>query len=194
LGRYVGAAGRPWRRLASLALLTGLMPLLSGCGLFGGLSGSGVGAPQSLTVMSPEFRTETGLPLQYTCHGAGLSPPLLWSGGVSQRTKSFAIVVDDGEAPITPYVYWIVFDISPSTTAIAQNQLPKGARQALNSKGTARYDPPCPAGEAHTYRFTVYALNARLSNLRNGAGLRETWTAIARHVIAIGRLTVDGTR
>ena len=86
-----------------------------------------------------------------------------------------------------------MFDISPDTTAIAQHQLPTGARQALNSKGTARYDPPCPIGnQLHTYRFTVYGLNATLSNLPNGAGLRETWTAIARHVIAVGRLTVVG--
>jgi Raf kinase inhibitor-like YbhB/YbcL family protein len=147
--------------------------------------------PGALTVMSPEFGAARDLPVQYTCHGAGLSPPLLWSGGPSRRPKSYAIVVDDGQAPITPYIYWIVFDISPSTTAIAQNQLPTGAKQAMNSKGTARYDPPCPAGGAtHSYRFTVYALNAWL-DLPPGAGLRQAWTAIARHVVAIGRLTVD---
>jgi hypothetical protein len=144
-----------------------------------------------MTVMSPVFGSTKDLPVQYTCHGAGLSPPLLWSGGLSRQPRSFAIVVDDGQAPITPYVYWIVFGISPNTTAIAQNQLPTGARQALNSKGTVRYDPPCPVGQAaHTYRFTVYALNASLSNLPNGAGLRQTWSAIAQHVIAMGRLTV----
>jgi Raf kinase inhibitor-like YbhB/YbcL family protein len=117
-----------------------------------------------------------------------MSPPLYWSG--SQRPKSFALVVDDGEAPITPYIYWMVFDISPNTTDIAQNRLPTGARQAKNSAGTARYDPPCPRGKsAHQYRFTVYALNAWLK-LPDGAGLRTTWSAIARHVIGVGRLTV----
>jgi Raf kinase inhibitor-like YbhB/YbcL family protein len=131
------------------------------------------------------------IPQQYTCHGAGLSPPLYWSGapqaGASQPTRSFAIVVDDSQAPITPYVYWLVFDISPATTAMPQNELPPGARQASNSRGQAGYDPPCPAGR-HQYRFTVYALNARIT-LPAGAGLREAWTAIARHVIGIGRLT-----
>jgi Raf kinase inhibitor-like YbhB/YbcL family protein len=168
-----------------------LTPLLSGCGLLGGLSASGLGTPAALTVMSPEFSTTRDLPAQYTCHGAGLSPPLLWSGGLSRRPKSFAIVVDDSNTPTSPYIYWMVFDISPSTTAIAQNQLPTGAREALNSKGTVGYDPPCPAGDtAHGYRFTVYALNARL-NLPNRAGLRRTWAAIAEHVVAIGRLQVD---
>ena len=178
-------------RCLRYAALACVAPLATGCGLLGGLSGSGGVAPQSMTVTSPDFRNGVSLPVQYTCHGDGLSPPLYWSGALSQQPKSFAVVVDDGEAPITPYVYWIVFDISPNTTDIAQNRLPTGARQAENSAGTARYDPPCPPrdNEVHTYRLTVYALNARLK-LPDGAGLRRTWAAIARHVIGVGRLTV----
>jgi len=174
-------------------ILAALTPVLGGCGLFGGLSGSRQVAPQPITVTSPEFRTDVALPIQYTCRGAGISPPLYWSGGPSQQPKSFAIVVDDGQAPITPYIYWIVFDIGPSTTYIAQNaqnRLPTGARQAHNSAGTARYAPPCPRdSQGRQYRFTVYALNAWL-RLPDGAGLRATWSAIARHVIGVGRLTV----
>lgn len=173
-----------------MVALAVLVPLASGCGLLGGLH-SRLGAPDSLTVTSPGFTSEAILPPQYTCHGAGLSPPLHWSGAFSRQPKSYAIVVDDGLAPITPKIYWIVFDISPTTTDIAQNLLPTGARQAQNSAGTARYDPPCPPGNGiSSYRFTVYALDASLDKLPDGAGLRTTWTAIARHVIAIGRLTV----
>jgi Raf kinase inhibitor-like YbhB/YbcL family protein len=182
---------QPARRgLARLAILAMAVPGISGCGLLGGLSGSRTVSPQSMTVTSPEFRADVRLPPPYTCAGAGLSPPLYWSGALSQQPKSFAVVVDDGLAPITPYVYWIVFDISPSTTDIAQNRLPTGARQAQNSAGRARYDPPCPQGSAlHSYRFTVYALDSFL-RLPNGAGLRATWSAIAKHVIGVGRLTV----
>jgi Raf kinase inhibitor-like YbhB/YbcL family protein len=186
-----GASGpAPWRGLARLAALAIVIPGLSGCGLLGGLSGSRQVSPQSMTVTSPEFRADVQLPPQYTCAGAGLSPPLYWSGALSHQPKSFAVVADDGQAPITPYVYWIVFDISPATSDIAQNRLPTGARQAQNSAGTAHYDPPCPRGDTlHTYRFTVYALDAFLK-LPNGAGLRATWSAIAKHVIGVGRLTV----
>lgn len=193
LGRYARATGRAgWRRLARLAALVALVPLASGCGLLGGLT-KRLGAPESMTVTSPGFGSEA-FPPQYTCHGAGLSPPLHWSGAFSTQPKSFAIVVDDGQAPITPKIYWIVFAISPSTTDIAQNQLPTGARQALNSAGTARYDPPCPTGtEVATIRLTVYALNSPLSKLPKGAGLRDAWTSIARHVIATGRLTAKAS-
>ncbi len=191
LGRYI-RAGRPatWRGIARSVVFAVLIPGLGGCGLLGGLSGSRQVSPQSMTVTSPEFHADVQLPPQYTCTGAGLSPPLYWSGALSHQPKSFAVVVDDGLAPITPYVYWIVFDISPGTTDIAQNRLPTGAREAQNSAGTARYDPPCPKGSVlHAYRFTVYALDAFLK-LPNGAGLRATWSAIAKHVIGVGRLTV----
>jgi len=177
------------RAMVRLTGLAAVIPLASGCGLLGGLSSTRLGSPQTMTVLSPVFGADTRLPTEYTCYGAGLSPPLYWSGTLSRSAKSFAIVVDDSQAPITPAVYWIVFDISPDTTSIGQNQLPTGARQATNSRGKASYDPPCPIGASHQYRFTVYALDARLG-LPNGAGLRATWSAIANHVIATGRLTV----
>ena len=169
-------------------VLAALVPLVGGCGVLGGISNTKLGSPQSLTVTSPVFGSDIRLPGIYTCHGHGLSPPLQWSGATSPTAKSFAIVVDDSQAPITPYVYWIVFDLSPNTVAIPQNQLPTGARQAQNSAGRAVYDPPCPQGTWHQYRFTVYALNAMIK-LPNGVPLRAAWSAIASHVIASGRLT-----
>ncbi len=68
-------------------------------------------------------------------------------------------MVDDSDAPITPYVYWVVFDIGPGTSALLEGQLPPGALQARGTAGYDRYDPPCPGQSGHSYRFTVYALN-----------------------------------
>lgn len=191
MGRYVRAGGRArWRGLAPLAALAVLAPLLSGCGVLGGLTDANVRSSPPITVTSPAFSTDAPMPIQYTCRGAGVSPPLSWSGAPSARVKSFAIVADDSQAPISPYIYWIVYDIGPTTSDIPQDGLPIGARQAMNSKGTVGYDPPCPSGppgSSHNYRFTVYALNARLPHR---TGLRVTWSAIARHVIVAGRLTV----
>jgi Raf kinase inhibitor-like YbhB/YbcL family protein len=169
-------------------MLTVLVPLVSGCGLLGGLSNNRLSSAESLTVTSPVFGSDVPLPTLYTCHGARQSPPLQWSGATTQAVKSYAIVVDDSQAPITPYVYWIVYDISPTTVAIGQNQLPTGARQAPNSAGNASYDAPCPRHTWHDYRFTVYALNSVIK-LHKGAGLRAAWSTIASHVIAAGRLT-----
>jgi Raf kinase inhibitor-like YbhB/YbcL family protein len=182
--------GHQRRRVGQYLLLVALVPLLTGCRLLGGLGATRFISQSPLTVTSPVFGTDVTLPSLYTCHGAGHSPPLQWSGTTSQQAKSFAIVVDDSEAPIKPYVYWIVFDINPTTVAIGQHQLPTGARQGQNSAGRASYDPPCPLLTSHEYRFTVYALNSWI-NMPNGAGLRAVWSAIARHVIAAGRLTAS---
>src|SRR5207247_5438946 len=98
----------------------------------------------------------------YTCHGAGDYPGIHWSGAPG-GTKSLAVVMDDSAAPITPYIYWIVFDIGPQTTSIQPGQIPAGARQARNSKGSVGYDPPCPADQTHTYRFPLSSLRPRLT-------------------------------
>lgn len=121
------------------------------------------------------------------------APSIYWSGA-PQGTKSLALVVDDADAPITPYIYWIVLDISPATTDIQAGLLPPGARQADNSRGFPGYDAPCPIHGSHKYRFTIYALSSAYvmsSALRlgNGASAKAAWTAIARSAIARGRLT-----
>jgi Raf kinase inhibitor-like YbhB/YbcL family protein len=161
--------------------------LLSGCGLLRGNT-VGSGAPTVMTVNSTAFSQST-MPAQYTCYTSRVTtPPLTWSGAPS-ATKSFAIVLDDSSAPITPYIYWLVFDISAATSSIAQGQLPPGALQAQNSSGHAAYNPPCPSGHSHFYRFTVYALNKTL-NLTSGTSLKTAWTAIAAATIGRGRIPV----
>jgi Raf kinase inhibitor-like YbhB/YbcL family protein len=157
---------------------------LAGCGLFS--SGVTVTAPSVMTVSEGAFVHDT-LPERFTCAGKHLtSPPLTWAG-TPAGTKSIALVVDDSDAPITPYVYWVAFDIGPGTSALLEGQLPPGARQAKGTAGYARYDPPCPGPGGHSYRFTVYALNTVL-NLPNGTSLQSAWQAIAAATIGRGRL------
>jgi Raf kinase inhibitor-like YbhB/YbcL family protein len=187
-GQDRGRRGRrrlPRSAAAGTALMAALT--LAGCGTAG--NGAPV-PPRTLSIGSEAFAPNVPLPPRYTCHGARVNPPLDWSGAPS-ATKSFAVVVDDSSAPITPYIYWLVFDIGPGTTDIQEGALPTGARQAVNSAHTATYDAPCPEGHPHWYRFTVYALNTVL-NLPNGAPLLTVWTAIAAAAIGRGRITVMG--
>jgi len=162
--------------------------LLAGCSLLSGPKRLQADDPQIMTVTSPEFGQGVPIPLQYTCHGTGESPPLDWSGQPS-GTRALALVMDDAGAPITPYAYWIVFNISPATPDIQAGRKPPGSLEAVNSKGTVGYTPPCPQ-HSHQYRFNVYALNAPL-RLPNRASLTDAWTAIASHAIAWGRLQVS---
>jgi hypothetical protein len=175
------------RRLGTAAAALGLAVPLAGCGLFS--SGVTVTAPSVMTVNEGVFEHGT-LPGRFTCSAAQpVSPPLTWAGAPA-GTKSIALVVDDADAPITPYVYWVVFDIGPGTSALLEGQLPPGARQARGTAGYSSYAAPCPGPNGHSYRFTVYALNTVL-RLPNGTSLQSAWQAIAAATIGRGRLPVS---
>ena len=178
---------RPLRARAAAAAVLAVLAL-AGCGT------AGYGAPVAPSPMSvgSEAFVSGMLAQRYTCHGHGvkMNPPLNWSGA-PEGTKSLALIVDDSSAPITPTIYWLVFDINAGSTDIQEGSLPTGARQALNSAGKPAYDPPCPQGRPHSYRFTVYALNTILK-IPNGAPLQSVWTAIAAATIGRGRIAVIG--
>ncbi len=183
--------GGRWRlrrgHAAGAALAAGLAVVLGGCGTAG--SGAAV-PPAPMSIGSAAFGGQNVLPQRYTCHGQKVAPPLEWSGA-PPGTKSVAIVVDDSSAPITPYIYWLVFHLGPDATDIQEGSLPTGARQATNSAGTVGYDPPCPGGRPHSYRFTVYALRT-MPDLPNGAPLSAVLAAIAPAAIGRGRIVVTG--
>lgn len=186
--RYRIRRGR-WRprrvHAAGAAVTVASVLALAGCGTAG--YGAPV-APTSMPVKSEAFISGT-LAQRYTCHGAKINPPLNWSGA-PLGTKSLALIVDDSSAPITPFIYWLVFDINPGSTDIQEHSLPTGARQAMNSAGTPTYDAPCPGSGRHSYRFTVYALSKTLA-LPNGAPLQSVWRAIAAATIGRGRIVVS---
>ena len=179
---------RPLSRPAAVVLAVLAALTAAGCSQQAG-QGAPV-APRNMSVGSEAF-SQNILPQRYTCHGDRINPPLDWSGAPA-NTKSLAVVVDDSSAPITPFIYWLVFDIQPGTTDIQEGaRPPTGAKQALNSNHTVNYDAPCPEGHSHSYRFTVYALNQTL-NLPNGAPLLQVWTEIAAATIGRGRIVVTG--
>jgi Raf kinase inhibitor-like YbhB/YbcL family protein len=177
------------RAVAATVAAVGCALPLGGCGLLG--YGASAIAPTAMTVSTGTFVDAT-MPQRYTCAGGkALTPPLSWAGAPA-GTRSIALVVDDSNTPITPYVYWIVFDISPATSDITEGQLPPGARLAQNSAGQAAYDPPCPGPLGHSYRISVYALKSRLS-LPPGTSLERAWMAIAAATIGRGEKSVNAT-
>ena len=178
-------AGRSGRSIPAAVAAAALFSV-SGCGLIGGPSTVLVAVPDTITVTSPDVNGKQMGPA-FSCRGVGSPPAIHWSGAPA-GTKSLALVMDDSAAPITPYIYWIVFDIGPQSSDIPAGRLPPGARRADNSKGAIGYDPPCPANPGHFYRFTVYALDKKLS-LPGGSSAKTAWMAIANAAIARGRLT-----
>jgi len=127
----------------------------------------------SLLLTSVAFAAGAGVPVEYTCDGANVSPPLSWSG-VPSGTRSLALIVDDPDAPnpAAPqrtWVHWVLYNIPPDSTGLPKNQnarpLPPGAHAGLNDWKHAGYDGPCPPVGRHRYFYKLYALDTALSDL-----------------------------
>jgi Raf kinase inhibitor-like YbhB/YbcL family protein len=145
-----------------------------------------VTAPETIIVTSSAFRDGQRIPARFSCDGNNVSPPLAWQG-VPSEAKAVALVVDDPDAPRGTFVHWVLLDLTPRTSSLAENATPAGATQAKNSAGKAAYFGPCPPSGTHHYRFTVHALSS-LTGLPTGAELDRALKAIESSTIARGRL------
>lgn len=146
-----------------------------------------VTAPTGMTVTSTAFRDGGTIPRKYTCDGAGVSPPLSWTGAPAE-TKAIALVVDDPDAPNGTFTHWVLLDLDPNTSSLTEGTAPPGAKQAKNSAGKPSYFGPCPPHGTHHYRFTVWALSAA-TGLPAGTKLDDALKAINGTAISQGRLT-----
>lgn len=139
---------------------------------------------------------DTGsLPVLYTCDGRDLSPQLTWSN-VPAKTKTFALIVSDPDAPGGEWYHWVVYDIPKSVTKFEEgvSTLPGGALAGKNSWGKARYSGPCPPkGSLHTYVFTLYALDTKLS-VPAGADAKTILDLIKSHTVQQAKLTAAYSR
>ncbi|HKE99624.1 MAG TPA: YbhB/YbcL family Raf kinase inhibitor-like protein [Actinomycetes bacterium] len=170
-----------------MVVLAAVVSLAAACSGGGGREVQAT-VPESIKVSSPAFAEGAPIPPRYACTGAEVSPPLTWSGTPDDAAE-LALVVDDPDAPRGTFVHWVLFHLDPKLTRLDEGQVPVGAAQARNSAGRTAYRGPCPpAGPAHHYRFTVYALGSR-PDLPDGAGLERALDAIERAATARGRLT-----
>jgi len=146
-----------------------------------------------LAVSSPAFQEGSKIPTKYTCDGQDVSPALTW-GESPVETQSFALIVDDPDAPVGVFTHWVIFNIPSDSRQLAeaiptQAQLPSGALQGKNDFGRIGYGGPCPpSGRPHRYRFTVYALDQSL-DLDAGASKKQVIGAMREHILAQGQLT-----
>lgn len=155
----------------------------------GGQSGeeTSMTAAQSITVTSTAITEGQAIPVEHTCDGAGVPPPLSWTG-IPASAAALAVVVDDPDAPRGTFTHWLVLDLPVGTRQLEGGALPAGATQARNSGGRVGYYPPCPPSGTHRYRFTVHALE-RVTGLPQGADLATALGAVRAATTAEGTLT-----
>ena len=145
----------------------------------------------SITMMSPAFSEGETIPVQYTCDGSDISPPLTWSDP-PDGTVGFALISDDPDAPMGTWVHWVVYDIPADEGGLPENvpaesSLDSGAVQGVTDFGSVGYGGPCPPSGIHRYYFKLYALDAMLG-LKSGATKGMVLEAMRGHVLAEARL------
>lgn len=145
---------------------------------------------------SPAILDRQPIPKKYTCDGEDVSPPLAWERA-PEGAKSFALVVEDPDAPAGTWVHWVVYDIPASARALAEGlpkteSLPSGAKQGaswgVESFERVGWSGPCPPpGKRHRYFFTLYALKSQVG-LPPRASKPQLVEAMAGKILAKAQL------
>jgi len=126
----------------------------------------------ALQISSPAFEHGGQIDSEYTCEGKDASPELRWSGA-PRGTKSFALIVDDPDAPDPKapkmtYVHWVLYDIPADSDGIQKaGEGPGGTRDGKNDWKRVGYGGPCPPIGRHRYFFKLYALDTLLGDLKH---------------------------
>lgn len=125
------------------------------------------------------------IPRLHTCEGADLSPALEWSGEPA-GTQSFALIVDDPDAPVGTWNHWLLFDIPASVHNIPQGFKPQQTGlSGMNDFGRPGYGGPCPpkGGGPHRYFFKLYALSIPSLGLKAGVKRKQLEEGLHGHVL-----------
>src|SRR2546421_12221490 len=105
-------------------------------------------AASSISITSPAFKAGGDIPAKFTCNGTNVSPELQISG-VPNEAKSLVLIVDDPDAPRGLFTHWIVWNIDPKTTRIAEKSAPAAAVPGTSDFVNRKYGGPCPPSGTH---------------------------------------------
>lgn len=138
----------------------------------------------AMQITSSAFNTNAFIPKKYTCEGANVNPPLIFSH-VPSQAKSLILTVSDPDAPAKTWVHWVIYNIPADVTGISENTNPE--TQGLNDFGKYSYGGPCPPDQKpHHYIFRLYAIDTLLDI--NEPTLNAIEKAIQGHILAQSQL------
>lgn len=146
-----------------------------------------------LTLSSTAFAHNGEVPRKHTCDGQDLSPRISWTGAPA-GTRSFALIVDDPDAPDPKapkmtWVHWVLYNLPADTAGLQEGvrTLPAGTREGLNDWKRTGYGGPCPPVGRHRYFHKLYALDVALPDLGRPTKA-QLEQAMAGHVLARAEL------
>lgn len=142
-----------------------------------------------MRLTSNAFKHADYIPGQYTCDGQDMSPALSWDdppGG----TQTFALIVEDPDAPSGTWTHWVVYNIPAKIRELShglphEETLEDGILQGRNDFGKIGYGGPCPpkGHGQHAYHFRLFALSTSLP-LPPGASKKEVLKAMEGSILA----------
>jgi Raf kinase inhibitor-like YbhB/YbcL family protein len=169
--------------------------IVLGCLLVVSVNGSYAEDNMTLNITSTAFGNGSAIPVQYTCQGKDMSPPLNWAG-VPAQAQSLVLIVDDPDAPDPKapkmtWVHWVLYNIPPDAAGLGEDveseALPAGTKEGLNDWKRTGYGGPCPPIGRHRYFHKLYALDTLLEGLERPTKA-QVEAAIKGHVIAQAEL------
>ncbi|HAR64282.1 MAG TPA: YbhB/YbcL family Raf kinase inhibitor-like protein [Candidatus Margulisbacteria bacterium] len=142
---------------------------------------------------SAAFVDRQRIPIQYTCDGTNISPPLDWQI-ISNRILSFALILEDVDSIKGTWGHWVIINIPESRRSLPENipneKNPEGMGiQGINDYGAIGYGGPCPQKGEHRYIFNLFALD-RILYLKESITRYEVRNAIEGNFLASCQLTV----
>ncbi|HMQ56313.1 MAG TPA: YbhB/YbcL family Raf kinase inhibitor-like protein [Anaerolineae bacterium] len=141
----------------------------------------------SFELTSPAFKPGGRIPEKFTCDGDDIAPPLIWRDPPA-KTQSFALIMDDPDAPRGTWVHWLLFNLPAGSHELPEAAaLPPGTQVGHNGWGRSLYGGPCPPSGTHRYVFTLYALDTLL-NLSSSTDKSQLLRAMEPHILAEAKL------
>lgn len=139
----------------------------------------------ALTIHIAAFVHGRPIPLRHSCDGADESPALTWNG-VPAGAKSFALIMDDPDAPGGVWNHWLLWDIPASEQSLPDAFEPgRAGVSGRNDFGRRGYGGPCPprGHGPHRYFFRLYAVDQESLGLAEGASRQALENALQGHVV-----------
>lgn len=138
----------------------------------------------AFAITSPAFTEGATVPKQFTCDGNDAPPPIKLSDP-PDGTRSFAVIMDDPDAPKGTFTHWLAYDIPASKTELKVD----GGKTLRNSFGREGYGGPCPppGHGPHRYFFTVYAVDVPSLPV-SGETRQDLEKALQTHTLASAKL------
>jgi Raf kinase inhibitor-like YbhB/YbcL family protein len=135
-------------------------------------------------VTSAAFSDGDIVPPEFTCDGEDMPPPLVVSD-MPDLTRSFALIVDDPDAPHGTFTHWLAYDIPSGATELHAAR----GKTLRNGFGRDGYGGPCPppGHGPHRYFFTVYAVDVESLSLA-GRSRKHLEAALKEHTLGTARL------